>query len=120
MPQAPPFAWTPRGGIREATPRPRLPICPTVLPPSPHRYVVPYALYEHGVMLAAQGRAGGSAEQLREALSMLQAAKDDFKDYNYEVRLGVPAGWETLPPKEVWMAMWMIVQIALRDDSTDN
>eukprot|EP00667_Euglena_gracilis_P005402 EG_transcript_5437 len=51
-------------------------------------YVVPYALYEHGVMLATQGRAGGSAEQLREALSMLQAAKDDFKDYNYEVRLG--------------------------------
>eukprot|EP00668_Euglena_longa_P014489 GGOE01018479.1.p1 GENE.GGOE01018479.1~~GGOE01018479.1.p1 ORF type:complete len:619 (-),score=221.83 GGOE01018479.1:243-2099(-) len=51
-------------------------------------YVVPYALYENGVMLANQGREGASLEQLREALSMLQTAKDDFKDYNYEVRLG--------------------------------
>jgi len=66
-------------------------------------FAVPYALFEHGCMLAVKGNEEESLERLKEAHSMLMTAKEDYKDYNFEVRLEFKL-LLTLPLVTEWLA----------------
>mmetsp|Transcript_16337 Transcript_16337/g.26620 ORF Transcript_16337/g.26620 Transcript_16337/m.26620 type:complete len:532 (+) Transcript_16337:1-1596(+) len=68
-------------------------------------YIVPWAHYEHGVLLALKGREEGSVELLQQAHKKLTKVRDDFKDFNYEVRLGFKLQL-SIPVVKGWLAQY--------------